>query len=40
MKNELIIAEYKDLPRRSAEEKLKLLLSELGLNGLEKRFLS
>ena len=40
MKNELIIAEYKDLPRRSAEDKLKLLLSEIGLSGLEKRFLS
>jgi hypothetical protein len=38
MKNELIIAEYKDLPRRSPEDKLQLLLSELGLSGLENRF--
>ena len=38
MKNELIIAEYKDLPRRSPEDKLQLLLSELGLAGLENRF--
>lgn len=40
MKNELIIAEYKDLPRRSAEDKLKLLLSEIGLNNLEHRFMN
>lgn len=40
MKNELIIAQYKDLPRKNAQEKLTALIEELGLTGLEKRFLN
>jgi hypothetical protein len=38
MKNELIIASYKDLPRRRPTERLKELLSLLGLEELEQRF--
>ena len=40
MKNELIIAQYKDLPRKNAQDKLKLLIQELGLEDLKQRFLN
>lgn len=40
MKNELIVAQYKNLPRKSAEEKLNSLMDELGLIELKKRFLN
>jgi hypothetical protein len=39
MKNELIIASYKDLPRRRAAERLLELLNMLGLEELNRRFL-
>ena len=39
MKNELIVAQYKDLPRKHAQEKLAALIEELGLAGLANRFL-
>jgi hypothetical protein len=38
MKNELIIASYKDLPRRRPTERLNELLSSLGLKELSDRF--
>ena len=38
MKNELIIAEYKDKPRRAAIERLDTLLRELDLDALRERF--
>lgn len=38
MKNELIIASYKDLPRRRARERLNELLQNLGLEELQGRF--
>jgi hypothetical protein len=38
MKNELIIAEYKDLPRRRPTERLHALLEELGLQEMGERF--
>ena len=38
MKNELIIASYKDLPRRKSSERLSELLQELGLEELQSRF--
>lgn len=38
MKNELIIASYKDLPRRRPTERLNELLNTLGLEGLTHRF--
>ncbi len=38
MKNELIIAAYKDLPRRRPMERLKEVLETLGLEELERRF--
>ena len=38
MKNELIIASYKDLPRRKASERLNALLQMLGLEELQSRF--
>src|SRR6201999_1381094 len=38
MKNELIIASYKDAPRRRAADKLDALLVELGLTSLRERF--
>lgn len=38
MKNELIIASYKDLPRRKAGERLNELLKLLGLEELQERF--
>ena len=40
MKNELIVAEYKDLPRKNAQEKLTALIEELGLSELNNRFLN
>ncbi|HEY5994727.1 MAG TPA: SAM-dependent methyltransferase [Gallionellaceae bacterium] len=38
MKNELIIAQYKDLPRKRATERLGELLNMLGLEELSQRF--
>ena len=38
MKNELIVATFKDLPRNKPSQKLKQLLIELGLEELEHRF--
>ncbi len=38
MKNELIIAEYQDRPRRKAIERLDALLAEMALDGLRARF--
>ena len=38
MKNELIIAQYKDLPRRRAAERLAEVLDTLGLDELRERF--
>ncbi len=38
MKNELIIASYKNLPRRRPSERLREVLSSLGLQELEQRF--
>ncbi len=38
MKNELIIASYKDLPRRRPAERLTALLHTLGLEALAERF--
>jgi hypothetical protein len=38
MKNELIVAEYKDRPRRVAAERLRQLLADLGLEQLGERF--
>ena len=38
MKNELIVAQYKNLPRKHAQEKLTALLEELGLSELQNRF--
>ncbi|NUO86209.1 MAG: SAM-dependent methyltransferase [Cupriavidus sp.] len=38
MKNELIIAQYKDLPRRRPAERLEEVLGRLGLEELRERF--
>jgi len=38
MKNELIVASYKDLPRKKASERLNLILEELGLQEMKDRF--
>jgi hypothetical protein len=38
MKNELIIATYKDLPRRRPTERLTTLLDRLGLAEMSRRF--
>ena len=38
MKNELIVATFKDLPRNKPSQKLKQLMTELGLLELENRF--
>ncbi|BEG74218.1 class I SAM-dependent methyltransferase [Achromobacter xylosoxidans] len=38
MKNELIIAQYKDLPRRKAAERLTEMLDRIGLQELKDRF--
>jgi hypothetical protein len=40
MKNELIVAEYKNLPRKNAQDKLAALIEELGLTELAGRFLN
>jgi hypothetical protein len=40
LKNELIIADYKDLPRRRAAERLEQILQNLGLPELRDRFFS
>lgn len=40
MKNELIVAQYKDLPRKNAQDKLNALIEELGLAELKNRFLN
>jgi len=40
MKNELILATFKDLPRRHPRERLRVLLEELGLEGLAERYLA
>lgn len=38
MKNELIIAQYKDLPRRKPAERLTEMLDRIGLQELKDRF--
>jgi hypothetical protein len=38
MKNELIVATFKDLPRRHPQERLDKLLGELGLEEMQTRF--
>ncbi len=38
MKNELIIAEYKNLPRRRPSERLREVLQSLGLEEMNARF--
>ena len=38
MKNELIIAQYKDLPRRRPAERLQQVLESVGLEELGERF--
>ncbi|MCY1225240.1 hypothetical protein D9M72_374300 [compost metagenome] len=38
MKNELIIAQYKDLPRRRPAERLQNVLETLGLEEMNERF--
>lgn len=40
MKNELIIAHYKDLPRRRSAERLREMLEALGLDEMSGRFFS
>ena len=38
MKNELIVASFKDLPRKKPTERLNQLLAELGLEEMASRF--
>jgi hypothetical protein len=38
MKNELIVASYKDLPRERAVRKLSRILQELGIDEMQQRF--
>jgi ABC-type nitrate/sulfonate/bicarbonate transport system ATPase subunit len=38
MKNELIVATYKDLPRRKPTERLQQVLSKVGLEHMQQRF--
>ena len=38
MKNELIIATYKDLPRRKPTERLQQVLSKVGIEHMHQRF--
>jgi len=38
MKNELIIAQYKDLPRKRAADRLQNVLETLGLEEMGERF--
>ena len=40
MKNELIVAQYKDLPRRRPAERLAEVLDTFGLDELKARFLA
>lgn len=40
MKNELIVASYKDLPRERAVRKLSRILQELGIDEMQQRFWS
>jgi hypothetical protein len=40
MKNELIVAEFKDRPRRAPAERLRTILGELGLERLSERFVA
>ncbi|MGG1946014.1 SAM-dependent methyltransferase [Trinickia sp. NRRL B-1857] len=40
MKNELIVAQYKDLPRRRPSERLNEVLDTFGLDSLRERFFS
>jgi len=38
MKNELIVASYKDLPRQRAAQRLESLLQSVGLDEMRERF--
>jgi hypothetical protein len=38
MKNELIVATYKNLPRRRPTERLQEVMAELGLDEMKQRF--
>jgi hypothetical protein len=38
MKNELIVATYKNLPRKRPAERLQQVLAELGLDEMARRF--
>ncbi len=40
MKNELIIAQFKNLPRKAATERLQQVLDTFGLQGMQERFAS
>jgi hypothetical protein len=40
LKNELIIAEFKDTPRKNANERINAILNELNLSELTSRFIS
>jgi len=40
MKNELIIARYKNLPRKRPAERLQEVLQSLGLEQMQERFFS
>ncbi len=40
MKNELIIAQFKNLPRKAATERLQQVLDTFGLQGMQERFSS
>jgi hypothetical protein len=40
MKNELIVAQYKDLPRKRPAERLAEVLDTFGLDSLRERFLA
>ena len=40
MKNELIIAQFKNLPSKVATERLKEVLATFGLDGMRERFSS
>jgi ABC-type nitrate/sulfonate/bicarbonate transport system ATPase subunit len=38
MKNELIVASFKDMPKKKATERLNQVLNELGLEEMKERF--
>ena len=38
MKNELIVASYKDVPRERASRRLNTILQELGIGEMSERF--